>query len=238
MESDTLKKLKALSFKFIVVSMLFILGCNNKAGEMSGLADPKDPEKGEIAYTWNELHPEMQPEDVRKLQDVLIEKILPIVPEGEKEELNQILQYLGEIRERAPAYFEKETNLIQFYKTTMRLNRMNARLNPDNFDLHLIVATKYIEIAASLEGYIQTDEGMRLIEDFKNQGVAASKALIDRFPENARSYAQYAHSLYVVEGKTKEAADLYKKCMALDEMSEYCKESRAILMDELKSSSQ
>jgi tetratricopeptide (TPR) repeat protein len=238
LEIGTLKAIKTLPLFCIVISTLIISGCNNKTGEINGSDDVKATAKGEIEYIWNELQPEIRPEDVRKIKDLLIEKILPIVPDREKRELNQIILYLDKIQKESPAYFKDEINLIQFYKTAMRLNRMNARLNPDNFDLHLIVATKYIEIAAILEGYAQTDKGMRIIEEFKNQGVLRSKTLVDIFPENARSYAQYAHALYIVEGKTKEAADLYKKCLELDEMSEYCRESYAILMEEFKSSSQ
>ena len=222
----------------IVICMLLILGCHSKTSESSVFGDPQSAEQEEVVYAWRDIRPEMRPEDVRWLKDVLTEKILPILPDKEKDELNQIVHYLDDVQIRAPGYFNDENNMIEFFRTMMRCNQMIARVNSDNFYLHLILATKYIEIAVTLEGGAESIECIRTIEDFKRKGVLASKALIEKFPENARSYSQYAHSLYFVEGKTKEAADLYKQCLELNEKSENCREGFELLKGKLRSSPQ
>ena len=222
----------------IVICMLLMLGCHSKTCEISGFDDPESAEKGEVVYVWREFQPEMRAEDVRWLKDVLTEKIIPIVPVQEKDELNEIIQYLDDVQERAPGYFNDEKNLVEFFKMVMRFYQMSARVNPDNFDLHLILATKYIEIAVTLEGGAESIECMRTIEDFKRKGVLASKALIEKFPQNPRSYAQHGHTLFYVKGKAKEAAVFFKKCLELDKRSAYCGENHAIVMDALRSSSQ
>lgn len=217
----------------IIIFMQLILGCDGITVNKSAAGDLNASEIDGTVYIETSLQSEMLPRDVKRIKDVLIEKVLLIIPEAEKNELNEIIHYLDYIQENSPEYFEDDNNIIEFYKTAMRFNLLSARLNPDNFDLHLIVATKYIEIAASLEGNSQTNEGERIIEEYKKKGVQAAKLLVEKFPENARSYSQYAHSLYIVEGKTKEAAALYKRCLELNEKSENCRQGYNILVEKL-----
>ncbi len=238
METGTLKKTKFLYIFFIIVIVQLIFGCDGNTMDKNAAGDMDAIEVDGTTYIETELQTEMLPGDVKRIKDVLINKVLPIIPEAEKDELNEIIHHLDYIQENSPEYFEDDNNLIEFFKTVMRFNLLSARLNPNNFDLHLIVATKYIEIAASLEGHPRTNEGLRISEEFKKRGVQAAKLLVEKFPENARSYSQYAHSLYIVEGKTKEAAALYKRCLEINEKSENCREGYNILMEKLKSSSQ
>jgi len=238
LESSSLEKTKFFPFNFIIFFALLMICCEGKTVYRGAAGDSDAIELDGTVYIETEFQSEMLPGDVKKIKDILIDRVLPIVPESEKVELKEIIHHLDYIQENSPEYFEDDNNIIEFYKTAMRFNRLSARLNPDNFDLHLIVATKYVEIAASLEAHSQTNEGVRISEEYKKKGVQAAKALVEKFPKNDRSYSQYAHSLYIVEGKPKEAAALYKQCLGLNEKSENCREGYNILMEKLKSSSQ
>ena len=162
--------------------------------------------------------------DIQTVLDMLANEDLLVMSSKDKDELNEIIQYLDSTKEKLPDYLEDDDNKINYLTTLMNLNLLFARINPDNFDVNLKVTTTYILIAASVTSDFNSEKINRFCDEFNEKGIRAAKALIDKFPDNPMSYGQLAHTTLVTGGDEKEVIRLLEKCLEVDEKTEYCKE--------------
>ncbi len=174
---------------------------------------------------------EFSQEHIERLHDVLTSSILPILSGREREEVLDAIHYFEKVQKEMPAYFEASDNCIRFLTTLMQLHVMAAKHNPGNFELNLNVASYYMQNAFVIEDLAQSDNERRLIERYKASGIEAAYGLVDNFPDHAMSYAQLAHSLYITGGDKQKVTVLLKRCLEIDQGSDYCRE----FLDTLKS---
>ena len=232
METSSLNR-KLLAVCISALVLLFLFGCHAKSSEENDPAAPEIIEMGNDEFIEGDLKTEFLPQDVLALKNVVVEMMVPHASGKNKEELGEILKYLSQVENKAPAYFEDPRNLIEFLKHKMRVTLIAANLFPDNFDLNRIVSSHYITISSMISDWAQTSEDRRLSDEYKKKGVQAAEDLVKKFPDNGLSYAQLAHCLYVTGGDKKRVADLYKRCLALDADSDYCRKGYDLLLEEL-----
>ena len=232
METSSLKR-NQLFICISVIAFLFVFSCHAKSSKKNDAAEPEAIEIGNEELVEGDLKTEFLPQDVQAIKNVVTEMMVPYASGKNKEELDEILKYLSQVENEAPAYFEDPRNLIEFLKYKMRLTLIAADLFPENFDLNRIVSSHYITISSMISDWAQTSEDRRLSDEYKKKGVQAAKDLVKKFPDNGLSYAQLAHSLYVTGGDKKRVAELYKRCLELDEDSGYCRKSYDLLLEEL-----
>ncbi len=162
--------------------------------------------------------------DIQTVLDMLVKEDLPLMSGRDKDEFNEIIQYLDSTKENLPDCLENDDNKIKYLTTLMNLNLLFARINPDDFDVNLKVTTTYILIAASVTSDFNSEKINRFRDEFNKKGIQAAKALVEKFPDNPMSYGQLAHTTLVTGGDEKEVIRLLNKCLEVDKETEYCKE--------------
>jgi hypothetical protein len=162
--------------------------------------------------------------DIQIVLDMLTNEDLPEMSSKDEDELNEIIHYLDSTKEKLPDYLENDVNKIKYLTTLMNLNLLFARINPDNFDVHLKVTTTYILIAASVTSDFNSEKINRFRDEFNKKGIQAAKSLVEKFPDNPMAYGQLAHTTLVTGGDENEVIRLLNKCLEVDEKTEYCKE--------------
>ena len=228
MEASSLNRNRSLFFCLSGIMLVFLIGCHEKK------TAPDAVEMGNMELSEERnIDGNFSAQDIQKIKNVVTEAMHTAATGKDKTELSEIHKYLDDIQKKVPAYFDNPDNGAEFLKTMMQLTLIAARNQPDNFDLNLKVSSQYIETAFQLEDLDQSKAARRLSNEYKKKGVQAAKDLVEKFPDNGLSYAQLAHCLYVTGGDKKRVADLYKRCLELDEDSDYCRKSYDLLLEEL-----
>jgi hypothetical protein len=105
---------------------------------------------------------------------MLANEDFPVMSSKDRDELNEIIQYLDCTKEKFPDYLEDDDNKIKYLTTLMNLNLLFARINPDNFDVNLKVTTTYILIAASVTSDFNSEKINRFRDEFNEKGIRAA----------------------------------------------------------------
>ena len=227
MEASSLNWNRSLFFCLSGIILVFLISCHEKTAP-----DALQTEDMELREERN-IDSDFSAQDIQKIKNVVTEAMHTATTGKDKAELSEIQKYLDQVQKKVPAYFDNPDNGVEFLKTMMQLTLIAARNQPDNFDLNLKVSSQYIETAFQLEDLDQSKAARRLSNEYKKKGVQAAKDLVEKFPDNGLSYAQLAHCLYVTGGDKKRVAELYKRCLELDEDSGYCRKSYDLLLEEL-----
>jgi len=220
---------KGTRFFYFAIVLFLMISCHPSRQERN---DPAIVESEQFRFlTPMDLNREFSREHIARLQEVLTTSILPILSGQDRDEVIDIINYYESVQKEPPAYFEASDNQIRLLKTLMQLHVMTARHNPDNFEFNMNVASYYMQNAFLIEGLAQSVNDQGLIERYKENGIKAANHLVEKFPDHAMSYAQLAHSLHITGGDKQKVTGLLKRCLEIDQGSEYCRE----FLDTLKS---
>jgi tetratricopeptide (TPR) repeat protein len=168
---------------------------------------------------------------VKQSKDLVSDLTLLDISDTNKKELNEILKYLDNIKSPSD-YFNDVDNIIDFMQTVARSNIILAEIEPDDFHVNYKAAQQYTNLGYMIESLSQSEKHNLLSDDYKKKGVQASKDLVERFPDEAEGYAQFAFSVIVAEGDRQKALELFKRCLELDPKSEYCRNNYDDLSEE------
>ena len=207
----------------VLITLFLIVSCHPKNGVEDG------SKNAAIIKQLNNLMPgsisgDSIQKDIQNVIDKLTNEALPMMSGKEKDELNEIITFLDDTKEKLPAYIENDDNRIKFLTSIMNLALLFARVSPDDFDMNSKVATSYIVIAASVTSDLNSEKINRFRDEFNEKGIRAAKALVEKFPDNPMSYGQLAHTTLVTGGDEKEVIRLLNQCLEVDKKTEYCKE--------------
>jgi hypothetical protein len=177
---------------------------------------------------------DMQPHQlVRQAKDMVTNLSLLDISDKNKKELNEILIYLDNIK-RPSDYFNNINNIIDFMQAMARSSAILAEIEPDNFHVNYKAAQQYTNLGYMIESLSKLEKHKLLSDEYKKKGVQASKDLVERFPDEAEGYAQFAFSVIVAEGDKKKAMGLFKRCLELDPKSKHCRENYDRLCEKFK----
>lgn len=206
----------------IGIFLSLLTGCNQKKYSQSDSEGSDANAKFEVRIPEGSGS-EFTPQTIQTIKDVLTKESLPVVSGKDKDELNEIIKYLDDIQDKVPDHFEDDNNTIEFYQMMMSIHLLAARLNPDDFDLNLNVATNYLKFSESAKYHLASESSEHFGNDYKSKAIQSAKDLIKNFPENPLSYGQMAHTLHITGGNEKEVIGLLEQCLEVGKETEYCR---------------
>ena len=228
------RHLLLVNFILTVITLFFMIGCHFKN---QGSKESKSNIADEVEFlSPSDLNSGFPEQAVKKLKDVVENEMLPVATGENKRELNKITEYLDEISNYGSSYFDSPKNFIEFLKAGGRVSVILAKLHPDNFSANQNISSYFINAGHSIEDLAQTEEDRQLGNEYQKIGIQAAQDLIKKFPKNGQSYAQLAFALSISGGDKKRIADLFKRCVELDNKSEYCKNSYKMILEEMTNS--
>ena len=83
--------------------LFFGLGCHAKSSEKNDSAEPEAIEMGNEEFVEGDLKTEFLPQEVQAIKNVVTEMMVPHASGKNKEELDEILKYLSQVENKAPA---------------------------------------------------------------------------------------------------------------------------------------
>lgn len=170
---------------------------------------------------------------VRQAKDMVTNLTMLDIPDKNKKEFNEILNYLDNIKSPSD-YFDDTNNIIDFMQTMARSSVILTEIEPGDFHVNYRAAQQYTKLGYMIESLSQSEKHKQLSAEYKKKSVQASKELVEKFPGEAKGYAQFAFSVIVAEGDKKRAMELYKRCLELNPELELCQRNYDDLREELK----
>lgn len=235
------RALKRTFYSFICLLGAFLIvtvGCHAKKTEKSETKESEIAKDVHIITSPDDLESvfssEIPPQQVvKQVKDLAINTILPLTSGKNKEKLNKTIKYLNDTENKPSDYFDDMNNIIDLIQTMAQLTVIAAETEPDDFYVNYKAAVHCVSAGNMIEHLAQSEKHKQLSAEYKKKGVQASKVLVERFPGEAKGYAQFAFSVIVAEGDKKKAMELYKRCSEIDPELEYCKKNYDDLREEL-----
>jgi tetratricopeptide (TPR) repeat protein len=250
MKPNGLKQSRLLIFICLLgLFLFFTMGCRGKVSSDEGQA--KAPEKSEL----NEpkvieivTSQETLKEDLKKVfsseipPQQAVSKVkghviamLPYASTKNRDKLNEIVKYLDGVEKSPDEYFDDMNNLVELMQTMTQGMIIATEIEPDNFDVNYPLAYSYLTTASSVDNFLDpSEEHKRLSAEYKQKALQAAKALVKKFPDEAKAYHQLGFFTEIVEGDSEKALKLFKRCVEIDPELEMCQKAYDATREELE----
>lgn len=161
--------------------------------------------------------------------------MLPYASGKKKDKLNEIIKYLNDYEKKPDNFFDDPNNWLGFMQSMIQAGNIATEMEPDNFHVNYTISDNYFTAASFIESFLDpSEENKRLSEEYKHKALQAAKALVKKFPDEAKAYHQLGFFTEIVEGDSERALKLFKRCVEIDPELDMCQKAYDATREELE----